>query len=247
MLSGKRILIVDDSEPERMLMSTYLESVGCRVFQASDGIDGINKARLILPDLIFMDGQMPRCDGYAACKILAQEPQTAGIPIIFLSAHSEPERRVQGLLAGAVDYIGKPFNFDEVLLRAQVHLRSRGGVAASATASSESAGPLHTILFHAARVHLLADLKQAPDLQKLARLVGTNTKRLNEAFKVCAGVTVFDYLREERMREARQLLGRTSLPIAEIACRVGYRTSANFATAFKERFGLSPSHYRQNV
>ena len=256
-LKGKRILVVDDVEAERMLISTYLQRYGCRLYHAHDGADGINKARLLVPDLILMDADMPQCDGYTACKALNGEPATANVPVIFLSAHASPEERIQGLLAGAVDYIGKPFDFDEVKLRLSIHLRNRAGSGPAAAAETLEETPddgkaadsseanLYQVLFHTVRVHLLRNLDDAPGIQELARLAGTNSKRLNEAFKHCAGMTVFEYLREERMREASRLLGNTRLPVSEIACRVGFSSSANFATAFRERFGMTPTAFRQ--
>ena len=253
MLKGKRVLVIDDSEAERMLITTYLQPQGCRVYHAHDGLDGIHKARLISPDIILMDVDMPRCDGYAACKALIEEPQTADVPVVFLSAYSNPEQRVQGLIAGGVDYIAKPFDFDEVRLRLSIHLRYRGGrehnqepgAEQFLQAPGQSDNYLNSVLFHSARVHLLRSLDEAPGIQALARLVGTNTKRLNAAFKACAGVTVYEYLREERMKEARQLLRNTGYSINEIAVQVGFSSSANFATAFRERFGLTPSRFRQ--
>jgi len=256
LLKGKRILVVDDAEAERMLISTYLQQYGCRLYHAHDGVDGINKARLLVPDLILMDADMPQCDGYTACKALRGEPATANVPVIFLSAHASPEQRVQGLLAGAVDYIGKPFDFDEVKLRLSIHLRNRTGLPSKEQEASEefqscdqvadsSDANLYKVLFHTVRVHLLRSLDDAPGIQELARLAGTNSKRLNAAFKHCAGMTVFEYLREERMKEAAQLLRNTRLSISEIACRVGFSSSANFATAFRERYGMTPSAFRQ--
>ncbi|MGP5712329.1 response regulator, partial [Vreelandella alkaliphila] len=184
-LAGKKILVVDDAEADRMLISSYLLHQGCRVFHAQDGIDGIHKARLVLPDLILMDVEMPECDGYAACKVLTNDPFTEGVPVIFLSAYrySEPEKRVQGLLVGAVDYINKPYVFDEVKLRIAIHLRNRVPQKASAynefdevRQEIEQANPIDNILYHSARIHLLSSLSDAPSLQDLARLVGTNAK-----------------------------------------------------------------------
>lgn len=257
-LKGKRILVIDDVEAERMLISTYLQQYGCRLYHAHDGVDGINKARLLAPDLILMDVDMPQCDGYTACKALKGEPATSDVPVIFLSAYATPEKRVEGLLAGGVDYIGKPFDFDEVKLRLCIHLNSREQAArdhrpeetATAMAQPEpdraesSETSLYRVLFHSARVHLLRSLDDAPGIQELARLAGTNSKRLNAAFKHCVGMTVFEYLREERMKEASQLLRNTRLSISEIAGRVGFSSSANFATAFKERYGMTPSAFR---
>lgn len=82
-------------------------------------------------------------------------------------------------------------------------------------------------------------------MKELETLTGTNSKHLNNAFKVCAGVTVYEYLREERMKEARVLLQQTQLAVQDIALQVGFKDSTNFATAFKERFGLSPREFRQ--
>lgn len=253
MKARKSILVVEDMEAERTLISTYLRQQGYRLYQAHDGLDGVHKARLLVPDLILMDADMPRCSGYDACKILTQDVRTQGVPIIFLSAHAAPERRVQGLLSGAVDYIGKPFDFDEVRLRLSVHL---GRTPASATASKDAedhdtgqpgvstAQGLDSVLFHSARIHLLRMLAGAPSIEELSRLVGTNSKRLNMAFRNHMGVTVFEYLREERMKEAQQLLRSTKCSVSEIADRVGFSSSANFSTAFRTRFGSPPSALR---
>ena len=250
-LAGKKILIVDDAEADRMLISSYLLHQGCRVFHAQDGIDGIHKARLALPDLILMDVEMPECDGYAACKVLVNDPVTKNIPVIFLSAYSEPEKRVQGLLVGAVDYINKPYVFDEVKLRMAIHLRNRVSQKTSAHNESnevylggEKTNHIDNIIYHSARVHLLSSLSDAPSLQELARLVGTNAKRLNAAFRNTVGVTVYEYLREIRMCEARKLLSNTHLSVSAIAAHVGFSSSANFSTAFKERFGTSPMKFK---
>ena len=94
--------------------------------------------------------------------------------------------------------------------------------------------------------HLLLALLTAPDLAQLAQSTGTSQRRLSEAFKKCVGVTIFEFLREERMKEARHLLANTSLDIQSIALEVGFTSGANFATAFRERFGISPSAFRRD-
>jgi transcriptional regulator GlxA family with amidase domain len=81
----------------------------------------------------------------------------------------------------------------------------------------------------------------------LAHSVGTNTRLLNEAFRKFVGVTVFDYLREARMKEALHLLSETDLEVQTVANDLGYGSAANFATAFRERFGLSPRQYRKST
>lgn len=246
-LKHRRILIVDDEETDRMLLSAYLQHHDCRLFHAHDGLEGIEKARALQPDLVLMDAQMPNCSGYDACKILSGDPRTSKIPIIFISGLTWPEQRVQGLLAGAVDYINKPFDFNEVKLRIAIHLRHRTQTAHEPDSPTDAlARPrtLHNILFHSARTHLLKSLTTVPTMKELEKLTGTNSKHLNNAFKACAGVTVYEYLREERMKASRTLLQQTRLSVQDISHQVGFTSSANFSTAFKERFGLTPREFR---
>lgn len=259
-LKGKKILVIDDVESDRMLVFTHLRHFGCRVYLANDGIDGIHKARLIGPDVILMDVDMPKCNGYDACKLILNDSKTRHIPVIFLSAYASEEDRVRGLTYGAVDYIAKPFSFDEVKLRLSIHLESRGcggsrvdrqneEVAEVEHVAHDSPQPhlyLHEILFHSARVQLLKSLEISPGLQELANSVGTNTKLLNEAFRVCSGLTVYGYLREERMKEAARLLISTRMPVTSIAASVGFSSVGSFSTAFKERFRMPPSLFRRS-
>lgn len=248
LLNGLRILIVDDNQEDRALLMDFLGSQGCRVYVACDGQDGVGKATAILPDLILMDVSMPVCDGLMACRLLKANPLTRGIPLIFLTAASRPEERVSGLAAGAIDYVVKPFNFDEVRLRLAVHIRAnryRATQASCDTCVDPAAGALDTRLFQTARDLLLARLNETPELAALARSVGTNPHRLNLAFRRCAGVTVFDFLYQERMKRASRLLSETTMDIQAIAAVVGYNARRNFATAFRKYFGHSPSEVRQ--
>lgn len=253
-LLGQRILVVDDAEDERKLLANYLQQQGCRVYLARDGVDGVNKAQAVQPHLILMDVRMPVCDGVSACQALKRHPNTLHIPVIFLTGAAAPAERVQGLLVGAIDYITKPFNFEEVRLRLSIHLRPQtpaeplmpSAQAASETpATPQAVSRFDRIVFESARLHLLKDLGAVPDLHSLAAAVGTNARRLNEAFKQCVGATVFEYLREERMKEAAQLLSETVLEIQDIANELGFTSGSNFAAAFRERFGMTPRAFRQ--
>ena len=253
-LQGRRIMVVEDSEQERLLLATYLQQEGCRVYLAQDGLDGLKKAALLKLDLILMDVGMPVCNGLDACRMLKTEPRTRGIPVIFLTGAVNPKDRVKGLMAGAVDYVTKPFAFDEVRLRLIVHLLARHEPASVQLEDPDRPGrvadgssvSLDSILFQSARQQLIQQLDQTPDLTELARTLGTTNKRLNEAFRQCVGVTVFEYLREERMRQACAWLADNALNVRQIALALGFSSGANFATAFKDRFGLSPSDFRSS-
>lgn len=252
-LAGLRVLVVEDRPEDRMLLVDFLTSQDCRVYVAEDGNDGYRKAQLVQPDIILMDVNMPVCDGLAACRLLKADPATRAIPVIFLTAASLPMERVAGLSAGAVDYVAKPFDFEEVRLRLLIHLRvtpvaqpaSAAGPCEDGAPAAGTGSTLDGVLFRAARKLLRERLDHTPELVALAQALGTNARRLNQAFRRCAGTTVFEFLREERMREARRLLCETGLDIQAISQAVGYGNRGNFSTAFRERFGMAPTALRQ--
>lgn len=244
-LQGARILVVDDAVDERSLLAGYLQQQGCRVYLATDGRDALLKVLVVKPELVLMDVSMPVCDGLSACRILKDEPATANIPVIFLTGAALPEQRVQGLRAGAIDYMTKPFDFEEVQLRLAIHLRDRSPALNLLDVSPKNTRPLDHALFIAARQYLRQDLGASIDPLALAASINCNPRRLNEAFKKCAGVTLLEYQREERMKEACRLLSETALSVQEISISLGFSTGANFATAFKDRFGASPTEFRR--
>ena len=92
---------------------------------------------------------------------------------------------------------------------------------------------------------LLRDLRHPPALEDLARQVGTHEKRLSRVFRDHLGQTVFEYLRDTRLRAAMHFLAETSMGIGDIAEEIGFSTPGNFATAFRERFGITPSDWRR--
>lgn len=104
-----RILVVDDEPHIRKLVAFALEKRGHEVLQAQDGPDGIASARQESPDLILMDVMMPMMTGLEAVEQLKSRPETAGIPVVMLSAKSQEYEQSEGLERGAVKYVCKPF------------------------------------------------------------------------------------------------------------------------------------------
>ena len=113
----KRILVIDDLPENVFLLQDRLETEGFEILTAYDGKSGINKAVNELPDLILLDVMMPEKNGIEVCKTLVNNPSTASIPVILVTAKSGAEDTKEGLEAGAFDYIKKPFNKVELLAR----------------------------------------------------------------------------------------------------------------------------------
>jgi len=116
------ILLVDDNPTNLQLLFETLDGRGFKLLIAKDGNTALSIARKACPNLILLDIMMPEIDGYEVCRQLKADPATAEIPVIFLSALTDTKDKVQGLDLGAVDYVTKPFQPDEVIARVNTHL-----------------------------------------------------------------------------------------------------------------------------
>ncbi len=119
-----KVLIVEDDPMLRNNISDVLELSGFEVVSAADGAQGVRVARAQLPDVIVCDVRMPGLDGYGVLRALQQDPATAAIPLIFLTAKAENADRRAGLEAGAAGYITKPFAIAELV---EAVTRAAGG------------------------------------------------------------------------------------------------------------------------
>ncbi len=120
-----RILIVDDIEENLKVLTETLTQEGYHPLQAKSGERAIQIAKKAKPDLILLDIKMPGMDGYETIKHLKSDPDIADIPVIFISALNQIEDKVLGFNSGAVDYVSKPFQKEEVLARVSTHLKLR--------------------------------------------------------------------------------------------------------------------------
>ncbi|AFY57161.1 histidine kinase,Response regulator receiver domain protein,histidine kinase [Rivularia sp. PCC 7116] len=117
------ILIVDDNPTNLKVLSGAIADSGWEILVATDGESAVEQAEYAKPDLILLDVMMPGIDGFETCNRLKQNPATHEIPIIFMTALADTVDKVKGLSLGAVDYITKPFQTEEVLARVNVHLK----------------------------------------------------------------------------------------------------------------------------
>jgi two-component system phosphate regulon response regulator PhoB len=128
-----RILVLDDEPDVTELLEYKLEQEGYRVQVLNDPLEFVAKVREFEPDLMVLDIMMPELNGLQLCRIARSDPSMKRIPIIFLSARGDTEDRIKGLETGADDYLSKPFNANELILRIN-NILSRSD---SAAASSE--------------------------------------------------------------------------------------------------------------
>jgi two-component system, sensor histidine kinase and response regulator len=122
-MAAASILVVDDQPINVQLLKRKLEREGIRVTAAYNGLEALDFVKKEKPDLILLDVMMPDMDGIEVCQRLQSNDETRGIPVIFITARTAKESKLEGLGVGAVDYITKPIDLDETLARVQTQLR----------------------------------------------------------------------------------------------------------------------------
>ncbi|MCX7109477.1 MAG: response regulator [Proteobacteria bacterium] len=246
------VLVVDDSFTDLRLLLEMMTLQDLRISIAIDGTRGYQQAVTLQPGLVLLDVRMPDMTGFAVCQRLKANELTKRIPVIFLTAANDLADRLEGFTAGGVDYIGKPFEAQEVLARIGVHLHSTDGPIAEpiehVITDRVAEGDIKdTALVEAARRLLRNAIANPPGLEHLARMLCTNRRRLNDSFQAVCGQPVFGWLREERLRQGYFLVSQTTTPFSIISEALGYSTHANFTKSFRLRYGFPPGEVRATV
>lgn len=133
------VLVVDDSPEALSLINDALEAANINVLLALEGQQALTIAKRMRPDMILLDAIMPRMNGFETCKRLKEDPDLAGIPVIFMTGLTDTTDIVRGLEAGGVDYLTKPIRPDELLARMRVHL-TNARITNSAQKALDSSG-----------------------------------------------------------------------------------------------------------
>lgn len=124
-LSGVRVVLIDDSNTIRRSGEIFLSQAGCQVVLAEDGFDGLFKVVDTEPDIIFVDVMMPRLDGYQTCALIKKHPHFRKIPVVMLTSKDTLFDRARGKLAGADQYLIKPFNKKSLIETVTTHTQQQ--------------------------------------------------------------------------------------------------------------------------
>jgi signal transduction histidine kinase/DNA-binding NarL/FixJ family response regulator len=247
------LLIIEDNTDVRDYVRSYLVPT-YSVLEAKDGAEGVDKAKETIPDLIISDVMMPKMDGYEVCSRLKQDEKTSHVPIILLTAKAAREDKIGGLETGADDYLIKPFDSAELLVRVKNLIESRqklrekfGKELVSLRPGEVKVGPSEQP-FITKVVNVMQ--KNIGDekfgVEELAYAVGLSSKQLQRKLKGLADTTANDFIRSFRLHRAMDLLvSDSSSNISEIAYSVGFSSPAYFTKCFQEQFGTTPSEARK--
>mgnify|MGYP000339072357 CR=1 FL=1 len=223
----QKVLIVEDERDIADLVGFNLERAGYDVLKAHDGITGANMAIRDTPDLVVLDLMLPGKDGYAVFKEIRRDPRSRSIPVIMLTARAQTEDRIQGLEAGADDYLVKPFSPKELMLRIQAVLKRSDGAPGSVTVEH---GPFrfdkNDLKFYLAGDPIDLTSTEFKLLLYLTERAGKAQDR-NELLRVVWGYSddVHSRTLDTHMKRLRQKLGEHA-GLVETVRGIGYRVSS---------------------
>ncbi len=244
---GKRkqtVLLVEDTEDFRFYLKENLQQY-YHVLEAADGETGWQTALSVQPDLVVSDITMPGMDGLTLCRKLRNHARTRQIPVILLTAMGEEAVQLQGLDAGADDYLVKPFSFEIMLSRVRNLLERKAPVqwVIPKDAEPEQLSADEKFMQRALEIvekHLSdADFS----VEALSRELHMNRVSVYKRIYALSGQPPIEFIRSVRLRRAADLLTKTEMNIAEVAYEVGFNNPKYFARYFKMAYHMLPSAY----
>ena len=244
------VLLVEDNTDMRSFIKTLLTEENFMVVEATNGRQGIDRAKEIIPDLIISDIMMPDVDGYQLCRELKQDIKTSHVPIILLSVKYTETEITRGLETGADDYITKPFNMDILLTRVRNLINQRRQLQQriqwdTVMHSSElGLSSLDNTLLKNLQKTIEKNLSD-PDfgLEQLADALYMSRASLNRKVKNLTGQSPNQFIQSYRLKRSLDLLKANAGNVTEVAFQVGFSSSAYFTKCFKEKFKRLPSEF----
>lgn len=248
------ILLVEDNNDVASYVSSILTET--KVHFARNGKEGLEKAYVVVPDIIITDIMMPVMDGIEFCKEIRRSDILNHIPIVVLSAKSTERDKLECLRAGADSYIYKPFSAAELLVTVNTLLERRKALQHSfASAASVSQPDKEASSMSSQDQDFLSKVVNTIYAQMTCRNVNINDlasslcmspKQLNRKMSAITGENVSRYVLRVRMTKAKTLLdSNRNYTIAEVAQLCGFEENSNFTRAFKSFFEITPSQYRK--
>lgn len=245
------ILFVDDSEDVRTYVSHLLEP-HYNLFVCDNAKDAIDIAVNNSPDLIVSDVMMPDFDGIEFCKIIKTDLRTCHIPLILLTARATQDGKIEGLETGADDYIVKPFDSEELMVRIKNLIEQRKLLREKF--SKEIYIKPDSIATNVLDKEFIIRLTKIVeknigdfnfDSDKLAKELSVSRSQLNRKIKAITGIGPGEFIRDLRLRKAAKMILENKFSITQIALEVGFASPAQFTRAFAKKFNCLPSEFKE--
>ncbi|MEM1324515.1 MAG: two-component regulator propeller domain-containing protein [Bacteroidota bacterium] len=252
------LLIEDNPDVVRYLSSCLADQY--RLHIAYDGQEGIELAKQLIPDLIISDVMMPKKDGFEVCQTLKNEELTSHIPIIMLTAKADLESKLEGLETGADVYLAKPFQKEELLVRARKLLESRAQLQRyylqTASQSQPNVSMKDIPKVEAVENEFVQKVSQIVKdnmdnfdftVEQFCKEVGMSNSQLHRKLSALTGYSATKFIRYIRLNHAKMLLQDPELTITAVAFDTGFNDPSYFGRVFKKEFGVTPMQWREET
>lgn len=246
------VLLVEDNNDLRAFLKVQLGEF-YRVELAENGQEGMEKAMQLLPDLILTDVMMPVMDGIQMMDRLKNEITTSHIPIVLLTAKFSVESQIEALRYGADYYITKPFQNDFLLASIENLIKQRKKVFETMLSKKRTVdlSPSEIVITSQDEVFLKKVIKIVEDsmsdpefnIDAVAGSINMGRSAFYKKFKSLTNLAPVEFVRDMRLKRAKQILDAGESNISEIAYMVGFNNAKYFSTCFKEQYHLSPTEY----
>lgn len=246
------ILVVEDNEDFRFYLKDNLKS-RYNVIEAIDGREGWHKVKQYAPQLVVSDIMMPHINGLELSRRIKNDPRTAKIPIILLTAMDNEEAQLEGYRSGINDYISKPFTFEiletrirNILLQQQKlekNILGKMEVSPKQVAISSADEQFMKMAVEAVEKNLS---NAEYSVEDLSRDLFMSRVAIYKKLLALTRKTPVEFIRNMRLQRAAQLLSQSQLTVAEVAYEVGFNNPKNFSRYFKQEFDILPSQFQKN-
>lgn len=245
------LLIVDDNAEIRSVLND-LFSDEYRIIEAEEGEIALRLAQQEIPDCIISDVMMPKLDGFAFTKAIKSNELTSFVPVILLTAKTSEEAHLEALKSTADAFLTKPFNHN--IVKATVHQLISERKKLQHRYSQELILKPVDIIINSVDEKFLQKLQTILDTQlanadftaeEFATQIGISRMQLHRKLKSLFGVSATEFIRNERLKNAAELLKKGNGNISEIAYSVGFNEISYFSRCFKDHFGCTPTEYAE--
>ena len=257
------VLVIEDNHDVAMFIEHVLED-RYNVIHASNGNDGLKKAKELVPDIILTDLMMPECDGYELCRKVRADEIINHVPIVIVTARSLDNDRVKAVNAGADAYITKPFSNSELaavvdnllkrreMLKLKYELETKLQDDMNSSVQVEKANYIANVnakndAFMLKVNSIIKENINNPEMGSLflAGKMNLSQRQFNRKVKSIISIDTASYIREMRIDLAQEMLRNSDDPVTEIAEKCGFESGSYFSKIFKRVTGNTPSDYRK--
>jgi signal transduction histidine kinase/ligand-binding sensor domain-containing protein/DNA-binding response OmpR family regulator len=247
-LNSFQVLIVEDNIDLRNYLVDELNSF-FNCYEVNNGREGLEMAIDLMPDIVISDIMMPEMDGYDLCKELKENIITSHIPVILLTAKSEPLDRISGYASGADAYISKPFRLDQLvaqinsLLENRLRLKEKFGTLKDFTKKSSNNTADQKFINRISEVVLKNLSNSRFGVVELSHELGVSRVHLHRKMKAISDISPNEFMRKIRLKEAAGMLLNNEGTISEICSKTGFNSLTYFSSSFKKYYNLSPREF----